>query len=152
MAMDSCSSFLPQSAQKRANSSLHLKLLSVDVRSLRRNTAVDLSSSCHDLFHPVFSLPSGSCIPRLAGTMEVITHHKGFNISTSTQQEAQFEHLLEQYFSPFYSQTTTSCSITTVGFSCHQIKSWLYLQYLLIYGTAVCRACLLACLCFISLL
>lgn len=130
--------FPPQSPQKRARSSLHLKLLSVDARPLRRNTAVDESSGCHDLFHPVFSLPSGSCIPRPAGTMEVITHHKGFNFSTSTQQEAQFGHLLEQYFSTFYSQTTTSCSVTTVGFTCHQIRSWLYFEYLLIYVTAVC--------------
>lgn len=62
----------------------HLELLSSDVHSLRWNTAMDDSSGWPGLFHPVFSLPSGSCIPKLAGTMEVIARHKGFTISTST--------------------------------------------------------------------
>ena len=61
----------------------HLELLSSYVCSLRWNTATGDSSGWLGLFHLVTSLPSVSCIPRLAGTMEVIAHHKGFCISTS---------------------------------------------------------------------
>lgn len=61
-----------------------LGLFSSDIHSLRWNTAMADALGRLDLFHPVFCLPSGSSIPRLAGTMKVIVHHKGFSISTST--------------------------------------------------------------------